>query len=287
MKISRLRTRHLEEGVFKFFMVLSMLALLAGMGTILTTILQKGFPFLTWQMLTQPSQGGYYLGKEGGIANAILGSLYLACGGTILAMLPGIPIALFLHGGHDRSGWVKTVRLALDILCGIPSIVYGAIGFALMTAMGLRASLLAGIITLAMLELPILIRAFDEVVRTVPKELEQASLGLGATPLETKLFVVILQVLPGLVTALQLAFGRAIGDAASVMFTAGYTDRMPTSLFQPVASLPLAVFFQMNTPYPEVQGRAYASALMLTALVLLISLGSRLLSGRLSRYSIH
>ena len=202
-------------------------------------------------------------------------------------MLPGIPIALFLHADHGPAGLVKAVRLSLDILCGIPSIVYGAFGFTLMTALGLRASLLAGIITLALLELPILIRALDEVVRIVPEELEQAALGLGVTALETRLFVVLRQVLPGLASALQLAFGRAIGDAASVMFTAGYTDRIPTSLFQPVASLPLAVFFQMNTPYPEVQGRAYASALVLTVLVLFISLGSRLLSKRLSGHTIH
>jgi phosphate transport system permease protein len=287
MKLSRLRARRLEEGAFKSLMVLSILVLLAGAGTILVTVLLKGLPSLSWAMLTQPSTGGYYLGKGGGIANAILGSVYLACGATLLALLPGIPIALYLHTGRGPSGWVKTVRLALDILCGIPSIVYGALGFALMTALGLRASLLAGIITLALLELPILIRALDEVVRIVPGELEQASLGLGATALETKLLVVFRQVLPGLVSALQLAFGRAIGDAASVMFTAGYTDRIPTSLFQPVASLPLAVFFQLNTPYPEVQGRAYASALVLTALVLLISLGSRLLAGRLNRFTLH
>ena len=120
----------------------------------------------------------------------------------------------------------------------------------------------------------------------VPEELEHASLGLGATVLETKTKIVIRQILPGLITAVQLAFGRAIGDAASVLFTAGYTDRIPVSLFQPVASLPLAVFYQLNTPFPAVQQRAYASALLLTIIVLVISLGSRLLSARLSRFII-
>jgi phosphate transport system permease protein len=91
------------------------------------------------------------------------------------------------------------------------------------------------------------------------------------------------QALPGIVTGMLLAFGRGIGDAASVLFTAGFTDRMPTSLFRPVASLPLAVFFQLGMPYQEVQERAYASALILTAIVLGVSLGSRLLARRLSR----
>jgi phosphate transport system permease protein len=90
--------------------------------------------------------------------------------------------------------------------------------------------------------------------------------------------------MPGIVTASLLAFGRGIGDAASVLFTAGYTDRIPTSLLSPTASLPLAIFFQLGTPYPEVQNRAYASALILTIIVLVISLGSRLLSARLSRF---
>jgi phosphate transport system permease protein len=92
--------------------------------------------------------------------------------------------------------------------------------------------------------------------------------------------------LPGIITAVLLAFGRAIGDAASVLFTAGYTDRMPTSLLRPVASLPLAVFFQLGTPFPEVQQRAYASALILTVIVLAISLGSRWLANRLNKFTI-
>jgi phosphate transport system permease protein len=90
--------------------------------------------------------------------------------------------------------------------------------------------------------------------------------------------------LPGIITAILLAFGRAIGDAASVLFTAGYTDRIPTSLMDPAASLPLAVYFQLGTPFPAVQQRAYASALILTIIVLIISLGSRLLAGRMSKY---
>jgi phosphate transport system permease protein len=83
-----------------------------------------------------------------------------------------------------------------------------------------------------------------------------------------------------------LAFGRGIGDAASVLFTAGYTDRIPTSLLDPAASLPLAVFFQLGTPYPEVQARAYSAALVLTAIVLFTSLTSRWLSRRLGRFAV-
>jgi phosphate transport system permease protein len=85
-------------------------------------------------------------------------------------------------------------------------------------------------------------------------------------------------------TAVLIAFGRGIGDAASVLFTAGFTDRLPTSLFQPAATLPLAIFFQLGTPFPEVQQRAYASAAVLTILILVISLLARGLSRRYTRH---
>src|SRR3972149_788298 len=276
--------RHIEEGIVKSLMILSFLLLAGSLGFILITILIKGLPALNWDMLTKTPQGGFYLGKEGGILNAIIGSLYLAGGATLLATLVSLPLALYLGPYVRRARWADFVRLSMDILWGIPSIVYGAFGFTIMLALGMRASLLAGILVLTLLEFPNMTRAIEEVVRMVPHDLEQASYALGSTRLETALRVVTRQMLPGIATAILLAFGRGIGDAASVLFTAGFTDRIPTSLFQPVASLPLAVFFQLSTPFPEVQQRAYASALVLTIIVLAISLGSRWISSRLSKY---
>jgi len=279
----RLHRRHVEEAIVKALMVLSFILLAGSLGFILITILLKGLPALDWDMLTKTPQGGFYLGKEGGILNAIIGSLYLAGGATLLAILISLPLALYLGTYVRRARWADFVRLSMDILWGIPSIVYGAFGFTIMLALGMRASLLAGILVLTLLEFPIMTRAIEEVVRMVPHDLEQASYALGSTRLETALRVVTRQMLPGIATAILLAFGRGIGDAASVLFTAGFTDRIPTSLFQPVASLPLAVFFQLSTPFPEVQQRAYASALILTAIVLIISFGSRWLAARLGR----
>jgi phosphate transport system permease protein len=281
-----MKRRHVEEAFFKGLMILSFLLVAGSLGFILVTIIVKGLPALSLSMLIQTPKGGYYLGKEGGILNAILGSLYLAIGATLLAMVVSLPIALYLQVYIRGTRWADAVRMAMDVLWGIPSIVYGAFGFTIMLALGMRASLLGGILTLTLIEIPIMTRAMDEVIRLIPIDLEQASLALGATRLETAFKVVARQMLPGIVTAILLAFGRAIGDAAAVLFTAGYTDRIPTSLFRPVATLPLAVFFQLGTPFPEVQRRAYASALVLTIIVLLVSLGSRWLASRLSRYSI-
>jgi phosphate transport system permease protein len=280
----RRQRRHLVEAFFKALMRFSFAVVAACLGLILWTVIWRGLPALSWEMLSQAPKGGFYLGKEGGILNAIIGSLYLAGGGTLLALVFSLPIALYLETFVGDSRWGHYVRLALDVLWGIPSIVYGAFGFTVMLALGLRASLLGGILVLTLLELPIMTRAMDEVIRRMPVELEQAALALGSTRLEVARRVVVRQMLPGIVTAILLAFGRGIGDAASVLFTAGFTDRIPTSLMQPAASLPLAVFFQLGMPYPEVQQRAYAAALVLTIIVLFVSLGSRWISGRLSKY---
>ena len=283
---NRWARRHLAEAFVKFLMMTAFVVVAAALGLILWTIIARGLPSLTWSMITEVPKGGYYMGKGGGVLNAIIGSLYLAGGGTLLALVISLPIALYLEIYLGHSTWGNYVRLSLDVLWGIPSIVYGAFGFAVMLAFGLRASLLAGILVLALLELPIMVRAMDEVIRLMPKDLEQAAFALGSTKLEVALRVVTRQMLPGIVTAILLAFGRGIGDAASVLFTAGYTDRIPTSLMRPTASLPLAVFFQLATPYKEVQERGYASALILTIIVLIISLGSRWISSRLNRYTI-
>ncbi len=278
--------RKLEELFFKVLMLGSTVLVLGSLILILVTVVWRGLPALNLAMVTQTPKGGYYLGKEGGILNAIVGSLYLAGGATALALAASLPIALYLQLYAERSRRAELARLALDVLWGIPSIVYGAFGFTLMLWLGMRASLLGGIIALALLELPIMVRGMDEAIAMIPFALKEASYALGATRLETAVKVVVRQTAPGLVTAALLAFGRGIGDAASVLFTAGYTDRLPDSLFGPAASLPLAVFFQLGTPFPAVQERAYASALVLTVIVLALSLISRRLAGRLTEHVI-
>jgi phosphate transport system permease protein len=282
-----LRRRRMEEAFFKVLMLASTAVVAGSLLLILGTVVVKGLPALNLAMITQTPKGGYYLGKEGGVLNAITGSLYLAAGATALALVLSLPIVLYLNIYRRRgSRFAVLTRFALDVLWGVPSIVYGAFGFVLMVAIGLRASLLAGIIAVALLELPIMARAMDEVVRLVPPALKDASASLGATKLETALKVVVRQTLPGIVTAVLVAFGRGIGDAASVLFTAGFTDRVPTSLFEPAATLPLAIFYQLGTPVPEVQARAYASAAVLTLLVLAISLAARTIGRRLTKNTI-
>jgi phosphate transport system permease protein len=279
-----MKARKLEESIFKSLMVISLILVLVILAAIVVVVVAKGVKALNLSMLLQTPKGGYYLGKEGGIANAITGSLCLALGGTLLSLFFGLPVAFALQREYTGRPFANFTRLILDILWGIPSIVYGAFGFVIMVYFGLRASLLGGIIVLALLMLPIMVRSMEEVIRMIPEELKEASYALGTTRVETSFGVLLKQALPGVITAVLLAFGRGIGDAASILFTAGYTDYLPGSLFDPVASLPLAVFFQIGTPIPEVQERAYASALILLVIVLCVSLISRLLSRRFSKH---
>lgn len=279
-----MKARRLEENLFKGLMIISLGLILTALAGIIFVIVMKGASALSLSMLIDTPKGGYYLGKEGGIANAIVGSLYLAFGASFLSIILSLPVAFAMQREYSGHLVANCTRLVLDILWGMPSIVYGAFGFVVMVYFGLRASLLGGIIVLTLLMLPIMIRSMEEVIRTVPLELKEVSYSLGTTKIETTVSVVLRQALPGVITAVLLAFGRGIGDAASILFTAGYTDYMPGSLLDPVASLPLAVFFQSATPIPEVQDRAYASALILLFIVLLVNIISRIMGRRFSKY---
>jgi phosphate transport system permease protein len=278
--------RKLEELFIKVLMILATLLVVGSFFLIVWTIFSKGIPYMNLDMITKTPGGGFYIGKEGGVLNAIIGSLYIAGGATILGLIVSIPVALYINLYITKRDLISgTLRLAFDVLFGIPSIVYGAFGFLIMVYFGIRASLLGGVIAVTLLVIPIMVRTLDEVLRTVPGELRDAALSLGSTRWEMAK-VILRQIRPGIFTAILLSFGRGIGDVASVLFTAGFSDNIPTSLHEPAATLPLAIFFQLGSPVPEVQGRAYASALILTIIVLIITVLSELLIKKFSKHKV-
>jgi len=279
--------RKLEEKIFNIIMRIAAFIIFGSLIAISITILIEGIPSMNMDMITKTPQGGFYLGKEGGILNAIAGSFYLAIGATLFALIICLPTVIYINiYAPKNSKFANLTRLCLDVLYGIPSIVFGAFGFVLMLLIGMKVSLLAGIVTVGLLIVPIIARTMDEVIRQVPSELQEAAFSLGATRWETAIKVVLKQGLPGLATAALLGFGRAIGDAASVMFTTGFTDNIPHSINDPAATLPLAIFFQLSSPIAEVRERAYAAALILTVIIFAISLLSRLLIKRFSKNTI-
>jgi phosphate transport system permease protein len=278
--------KHFEEKIFKVIMIGTAILIMGILIYILGTVLYKGLPSLSWDMVSKLPGGGFYLGKEGGVLNAIIGSVYVIIGALALSIVISVPLVMYINFYlPQNSGLAKAVRFSLDILFGIPSIVYGAFGFALMVYLEIRASLMGGIITVGMLIMPIMMRSFDEVARLLSRDLSDALLSLGATKYEmTK--VLLKQLMPGLMTAILLAIGRGIGDAATVLFTAGYTDNIPASFNQPAATLPLAIFFQLGSPVAEVQNRAYASAVILTIIILILSFSARYFSSKFSKNKI-
>lgn len=274
------KRRLLNEKVAKGFMHLSGITVTASLFFIVGTILYKGLPYLSWEMVSQLPKGGFYIGKEGGILNAILGSLYLAGVATALSAFIGIPISLYLNvylGAKSRV--TQFSKLLFDVLYGVPSIVYGAVGFGIMVYLGIRASLLGGIITVTLLTVPIVVRTVDELIKTIPEDLKNVTLSLGITRWELAK-VMLRSVRTGLLTAILLAFGRAIGDVAGVLLTTGFSDNLPKYIDEPAATLPLAIFFQLSSPIPEVQGRAYASALVLTIIILIIVVCTHILQSK-------
>jgi phosphate transport system permease protein len=277
------KLKYIEEKGMHVLMLSAVFIVLGLVVSVVYSVLHRGIPSLSWEMVTSLPGGGFYIGKEGGFLNAIVGSVYIVGASTCLGLLIAIPVVFYLNvylKPDSRLGYVA--RLSYDILFGIPSIVYGAFGFTIMIFFGLRTSLLGGIIVVTLLIIPILIRTMDEVAKNFPRDILESSYSLGATRIET-IGVVLRQIAPAIATATLLSIGRAIGDAAGVMFTAGFSDNIPTSLSQPTATLPLSVFFQLSAPQVEVQNRAYAAAVVLTVIILVLSLAGRLVSNLFSK----
>ena len=226
MKISS--KKKVREIVAKSFMWMAMFIVFGLVISVIWTVFSKGVKAMSWDMVSKLPGGGFYIGKEGGFLNAIVGSLYIVGASTALGLIVSIPVVFFLNVYLQRdSKLAYAARMAFDVLFGVPSIVYGAFGFTIMIYFGLRTSLLGGIIVITLLIIPIFIRTMDEATRNFPRDILDASFALGATRWET-LKVVLRQIAPGIATATLLSVGRAIGDAASVMSTAGPLPRCPS-----------------------------------------------------------
>ena len=275
-------SKFIEEKVVKALMWVAVSLVVLVVASIICTIFVKGFASLSWDMVTKVPGRNWNTADDGGFINAIWGSIIVVAPATLIAMVVSIPVVFYMNLYRRRSNWLSYVaRLAYDVLYGIPSIVYGAFAFMIMVMVGMRASVLGGIIVSTLLIIPMFIRNGDEISKSVPDDMIDAAYSLGATKWET-LKVVVRQVLPGMATATLLAVGKAIGDAAAVMFTAGFSDSMATSLSSPTATLPLAIFNWVTMPDPF-PGRAYAAALVLTVIVLILSLGGRWITNHFTK----
>lgn len=235
-------------------------------------------------IVVTPPGSRYMLDGDGGFLHAVLGSVYVVVPATVVSTGLALSTATALQSDYSDDRFASAVNTVLNALWGTPPIVYGVFVLTLIVAAGAQTGLAFGIVAIAVFQYPITTRYVDEALRSAPDAVAEASYGLGATRFETTL-VTIRAALPGIVAGVVMGFARGIGDAATVLFTAGRSTRMPGGLFEPATTLPILIFEQAASFNAEVRSHAYAAAFVLIVAVLALILASKLLAGRFARYA--
>lgn len=262
---------------------LSMLAVIVPVVFSVIYLLVRGLPGLSWEFVTAMPRDNM---RAGGILPAIVGTLYLVLGTVLFALPLGVMSAVYLTEYARRGRVTRLVRLAIVNLAGVPSVVYGLFGLGLFVLfLKLKASLLAGWLTLALLILPVVITASEEALRGIPSSFREASLALGATRWQTVWRVVLPNAMPGILTGLILGVARAAGETAPILFTvaAFFLPRLPASIFDQAMALPYHLFI-ISTQVPDAPPRIqWGTALVLLLLVLGMNLTGSLIRTRYRR----
>jgi phosphate transport system permease protein len=245
----------------------------------------RGLPALSWEFLSAPPRR---MMTAGGIWPCIIGTFYLSMGAILVAFPLGVATAVYLHEYAGRSRVAGVIRLGINNLAGVPSVVFGLFGLAFfVTWCGFGVSILSGVLTLAVLTLPVIIGTAEEALRQVPDTYREASLALGATKWQTIARVVLPTALPGMLTGAILGVARAAGETAAIMFTAAvfYTPRTPDSVFSSIMALPyhMYVLATAGTDIEKTRPLQYGTALVLIMLVLGMNVAAIVLRDRLRR----
>lgn len=248
---------------------------------LLVYVIRTGIPYVNLDLFTKlPTPNGE---AGGGIANAIQGSLILVG----LASLFGVPLGLFVGiylSEFGKQGVIATaVRFLVDVLTGIPTIIFGLFAWVFIVVPQQGFSGLAGGVALGIIMIPIVARTSEEVLRLVPKELREASLALGATESRTILRVVIPSASSGIITGIVLAMARVAGETAPLLMTAFGTQFFNSDITQPMDALPLRIFNFAESPYQAQVNQAYAGSLVLIVLIVLTSFAIRWATGGFKR----
>ncbi|TMB72599.1 MAG: phosphate ABC transporter permease PstA [Chloroflexi bacterium] len=244
-------------------------------------VIIKGLPgILTPGFFTQsPHPQGV---PGGGVLNAIIGTLEIVGIGSLLAVPVGVLIGIFLSEyGRNQVG--DTVRFISDVLTGLPSIAFGIFGYSVVVLTTHHFSALSASIALAVLMLPVILRATETALLLVPNALREAGLALGAPRWRVTLEIVVPAALGGIVTGALLAMARAAGETAPLLFTAFGNDIVQTNPLQPMGALALTVFRNALVPYPNLQDQAWAAALLLVILVAATNILARVYVRRIQR----
>ena len=245
----------------------------------------RGWRAITWTFLTQPPMDSM---TKGGILPCIVGTFCLSIGAIITAMPVGIASAVYLNEYARPGRALRLIRLGINNLAGVPSVVFGLFGLAFFVViLKMGVSIIAGALTLGAMSLPVIIGATEEALKAVPDTYREASLGLGATKWQTIWRVVLPSALPGILTGAILGISRAAGETAPIMFTGAvfFTPILPTSIFDEVMALPYHIYV-LATAGTEIEATRhlqYGTALVLIALVLGMNLIAIIYRSRLRR----
>jgi len=243
--------------------------------SVLYLVISKGAAGLSWDFFTAlPKPVGE---PGGGIGNALAGTLYMVGLACLFGLPLGVGAGVFLaERGDGPLG--STVRFVAEVLSGVPSIVIGIVAYAMVVIPMRHFSALAGSVALAIMMIPGLARATEELIRVVPGSLREASLALGVTNWRTSLLVILRTATAGVVTACLLAVARAAGETAPLLFTALNNQYWNFSPVQPTASLTVAIFNYAISPYEDWVAKAWTASLVLLMLVGLLNVASRVLT---------
>ena len=268
-------------GVFRSASLVNGAALL----TICGFLFYNGLPAISWSFLTEAPRNSM---TEGGILPCIIGTIILSLGSMAVAFPLGVCAAIYLNEYAQPGKLLRVIRLGIANLAGVPSVVFGLFGLAFfVTFFGLGVSILSGVLTLAILILPVIIGTAEEALKSVPDTYREASLGLGATKWQTIRNVVLPAALPGMLTGAILGLSRAAGETAAIMFTAAvyFAPKLPTSPFSDVMALPYHIYVlaTAGTDIDKTRPLQYGTALVLIALVLGMNLVAIVMRARLQK----
>ncbi|MDD5723464.1 MAG: phosphate ABC transporter permease PstA [Syntrophales bacterium] len=269
-----MKWRYLKQQLFLVAVRISALIIAVAIGGFLVYIFVNGIGAISWEFLTQPPRDSM---TKGGIMPAILGTFYLTAGAIIIALPLGVASAIYLSEYAKGGVVIRVIRIGVNCLAGVPSIVFGLFGLGLFVVfLHFGSCILSGALTLGILILPTIIGASEEALKGVPQTFREASLGLGVSKWQTILRTVLPNALPGILTGSILGVGRAAGETAPIMFTAAafFTAKLPTSIFDEVMALPYHVYVlaTAGTHIEETRPIQYGTVLVLVALVLGVDL---------------
>lgn len=269
--------RRLGDSLLSVFSLASIIVAVGSMAWILATVLIHGSAAIGADILFSPSKP--YGEPGGGIANALLGSLFITLGAALLAVPPAMAAGIYLAEYGKGRRVADILRFCANVLMGLPSILVGLFVYVLIVMPAGHFSGLAGTVALAIIMFPVVMRTTEDMMAMVPDTMRESALALGMTRMRTILCIIARSAKNGLATGVLLSLARVSGETAPLLFTAMFADTWPTGFFrEPVANIPVLITeYTTNSPFESMHALGWAAALVIAACVLLVNILTRII----------